>query len=242
MIFFSKSTVGRTRKTNQDVYKNLQTDKYIIMAVCDGMGGQKAGEVAAKITCEKCFDFFQKNYSEKKDIISFIKETIKYANTQVYNLSRQNEEYSNMGTTIVFLLYKNKNIYIANVGDSRAYILNRYGLSQVTKDHSYVSFLLEKGAITKEESKKMNNNVITRAIGIDKFVKADIVVLEDVKNAKILLCSDGLTNEVSDTEIEKIIKSEDNIRNAVEKLVETAEEHGGRDNITVSLFNIGGEV
>ena len=170
MIFFSKSTVGRTRKTNQDVYKNLQTDKYIIMAVCDGMGGQKAGEVAAKITCEKCFDFFQKNYSEKKDIISFIKETIKYANTQVYNLSRQNEEYSNMGTTIVFLLYKNKNIYIANVGDSRAYILNRYGLSQVTKDHSYVSFLLEKGAITKEESKKMNNNVITRAIGIDNFL------------------------------------------------------------------------
>lgn len=235
-----KSDVGMVRKLNEDYGNYYECDEYSVYVVADGMGGHNAGEVASKMATESVIDFFRINYTNdcKQDILV---DAVEFANKQVFKNASSLSEFNGMGTTLVIGAVYDDIIQIANVGDSSCYGFNKNGLEKITKDHSLVQELLDSGTITEQEA--MNHpkkNVITRAIGTTGYVMTDIFSIKKDKYECFMLCSDGLTNEVTEEKIESILKDEKDLTKASEELIGCARENGGRDNITVMLF--GGEV
>lgn len=250
MKFSTKSDLGRKRQTNQDccAVKSLRSDIFLY-AVCDGMGGTAGGEIASSTAIASFFDFIEsrlKNVTEKeipeKKMIALISNAIRSANTAVYKAASANPSLSGMGTTLVAALVANNDVYCANVGDSRMYYINRHGILQCSHDHSYVQYLVDLGKLTAEEARRSaKRNIITRAVGTAESVASD-VVLTDVKKSDggyILLCSDGLTNHVSDSEIYKIVMAPGiSLEAKTNTLTATANSNGGSDNITVVLVSL----
>ena len=235
-----KTDIGRVRKINQDymLFKRI-SDDFLYTIVCDGMGGTKGGEVASKEATLKISNFLDEKLTSSinDDIINILESSIKFANSYIYDMSINNSELTGMGTTVVASIIKDNILYIAHVGDSRAYLCNKSKILQITVDHSVVQEMVDSGEITKEEARTHpRKNIITRALGIDPEVNIDSTQLEIYKNDVIMLCTDGLTNYLNQDNIQNIILN-NSLENAVNEFVETANSLGGSDNITVVLVS-----
>ncbi|MCI9354036.1 MAG: Stp1/IreP family PP2C-type Ser/Thr phosphatase [Firmicutes bacterium] len=229
------SVIGMRRTNNEDaIYINEQKNLYL---VADGMGGCNAGEVASS-TAISAFVKAMEN-AENGEILDKMMSAVAQCNKEVYQKSRENIEFLDMGTTLVAVTIENEKMFVVHVGDSRVYLFRENNLQQITTDHSYVMELVKIGSITREEAEvHPKRNIITRAIGIREDVEADTII-EDMKQGdKILLCTDGLSNMVSKGEMTKILIEQCSTEEKVKKLVVLANEKGGLDNISLILIEI----
>ncbi|MBQ9814713.1 MAG: Stp1/IreP family PP2C-type Ser/Thr phosphatase [Lachnospiraceae bacterium] len=237
MKSFGITDIGLVRQYNQDY--SLECDEPIgnlenLYVVCDGLGGRNAGEYASQIAAENFFDLSE--FSDAKLPLSIFKEAITKVNSLVLNESKK-PEYQGMATTLVACTVSDDTAYFVNVGDSRAYIFGDE-VTQVTWDHSYVSELVRRGQITKDEARThAKNNIITRAVGAEETVEPDYfqAYLED--DEIILLCSDGLYNMVGEDDLHEVICGRGSLKEKARRLVEMAKEAGGKDNIAVVLIS-----
>lgn len=230
------SDVGNVRKINEDSVGYFEGSDIDIYAVADGMGGHNAGEVASELAIEVIIEYIKQNHhgSDMKKVLS---DGIKYANKKIYDVASHNDSLKGMGTTITICFKKQNKLVVANVGDSSCYIIdNKKKLSKVTKDHSLVQQLLDNGTITEEEARTHpNKNIITRALGTNELVEADLFDVDLTNVMKCVLCTDGLTNDVTYSEMYDIIMENDNV-SSCKMLVDLSKSKGGRDNISVIVF------
>lgn len=236
---FGLSDVGCVRELNEDCFCIHGFDDNRERGFCilaDGMGGHNAGEVASQTTVSVIAEELTKllDSDEVIGIPSALIRAVEKANDKVYGMSMKNSIHRGMGTTVVAAVIYDGIAYIANIGDSRAYACRDKELLQITADHSIVAELVRRGTITKEEAKRHpQKNVITRAVGTDSVVKTDVFEYDYSKGDTLLLCSDGLCTMVDDEDIYNTIIQENNSEKTVCKLVDTAKDNGGIDNITV---------
>ena len=238
MKLFGKTDIGLVRETNQDAFSFGSFDDGNCWAVvCDGMGGVSGGQVASEICVEKVSEAIKRSYRKGITVSSaknLLTTAINAANSAVFKEAQENIELKGMGTTVVAVLVLGSIAVVAHVGDSRAYLINDE-INQITKDHSYVQLLIDTGKITEEEAKvHPDRNVITRAVGIEHVVDVEIDIVDINDNDKLLICTDGLNGYVPDADILKIIKEYGD--SSTEKLVKTANDAGGRDNVTVVML------
>mgnify|MGYP000129397609 CR=1 FL=1 len=241
MICSARTDKGRIRSNNEDaLYVPPHTEKLPqLYIVADGMGGHQGGEVASRIAVETIASYINENFCEHYDrdkIIEILNNALNAANQKIFKFSLENSELYGMGTTATVALFKGNKLYIGHVGDSRAYRIREGSIIQLTKDHSLVWELMEQGKLSLEETKTHPmKNVITRALGTEEFVKADILELEFDEKDIFLLCSDGLTNMLDDKTIMEIVLSNPPSI-ATQKLIQQANLKGGTDNITVGII------
>jgi serine/threonine protein phosphatase PrpC len=232
--------IGNVRNINEDKFYIGEPYLFII---ADGMGGHKAGEIASSNAVDfikdMLLDDLKNDGIDKLDMPDRIVEAVIGANKHVYNKSLTDKELLGMGTTIVcMVIYENK-AYIANVGDSRLYIIRNNSIVQITHDHSYVAELLKAGNITEEEAiHHSKKNLITRAVGYQEHVEVDIQITEIFESDILLMCTDGITNMISDLEVMEIIKSNDDINKNCNYIVEEANRRGGFDNSTLIIIKV----
>lgn len=229
------SDIGNIRKVNEDYVGFHEDSNKKLYVIADGMGGHNAGEIASKIAVENTIEFiFSARLNEQMDIL--LKEAIEASNNKIYEVSKTDFALKGMGTTITACLVTDNKMVVANVGDSRCYILENDNFNQITNDHSLVQELVDNGSITEEEAAiHPNKNVITRALGTTAKVEIDIFSTDLSNVSKVLLCTDGLTNSLTKEEIYQIITNND-CETSCNKLIELSKERGGRDNISVIIF------
>lgn len=246
MIAVGLSDRGLLRDNNQDYFFVSENKEMPLFILADGMGGYKGGEIASMSSVKIVKEIFEKNYisiKEDQHVINLIDKSFYEANRYIYNKAKNSEELSGMGTTLILLYIFNNKLFIGHVGDSRVYIVKKE-LIQITEDHSLVNELVKNGEITVEEARTHpKKNLITRAVGVNLDVKADIYIKENMTCGKILLCSDGLSNMITDEEIYKLINSskkegKEGLCDICNNLVEKAKENGGKDNITAILIEL----
>lgn len=229
--------IGMNRSINQDyVYASTMPVGSLdnLFIVADGMGGHKAGDFASRFVVEKLTEYFARPFPDK-DVHSIIREGIRKVNRELYETANQNEDLRGTGSTLVLATIRGNVLYVANVGDSRLYLL-RDELEQITRDHSYVEELVALGKMKRGSRDYLENkNIITRAIGADEDVDADLFALKLKSRDVILMCSDGLSNMVDEFEMEYIIRAEESISEKAQGLVDAANRSGGKDNISVIL-------
>ena len=234
---------GCIRKQNQDAYKIEQLDRSSILAVvCDGMGGAKSGNIASTLAVEvfqqEVKQSWKANLPQDK-IDQILRSAVKLANFTVYDQAQQFEEFDGMGTTLVAVLIHGKKATVVNVGDSRAYGIDDSGIRQVTKDHSLVQMMVERGDLKPEQAKTYpGKNFITRAIGTEAIVMCDIFHLDVAKGDFFLLCSDGLSNMMDDQEILFEVIHGVNKAHCCKRLLNIAKNRGAPDNVTSVLLQI----
>lgn len=236
MKISSATSVGKVRPVNEDAFFVSPPDDSgsLLAIVADGMGGHNAGEVASSEAINVIKDVVLDNEHNAKEMLT---QAINSANSTIYNMSLDKQALFGMGTTITACLIEKDKVTAAQVGDSRLYLIRDGMIIQITKDHSLVEMLIENGSITKEDAKHHpQKNVITRAIGTDKEVSADIYEFSICEGDIILLCSDGLVNMVEDEKILSVITRTKSFEETADKLVAEAENAGGSDNITVILI------
>ena len=235
METYSLTDIGQTREMNQDYFfsseepvGNLPT----LFIVADGMGGHKAGEFASCFTVEKVVEAV--TGSKKEDIPEILGDAIRNANLALIEYAGEHPQMHGMGTTVVAAVVTENQLYVANVGDSRLYIVGKNS-RQVTRDHSLVQEMVRIGELDETQARSHpDKNIITRAIGADKNLKIDVFEEQIEPGDKILLCTDGLTNMLEDTAIFEILNdARSGLSEKVEQLVRQANENGGTDNITV---------
>jgi serine/threonine protein phosphatase PrpC len=241
--------VGKVREVNQDSFAAI--DLIGLYIVADGMGGHAAGEkaslsaVTTAIEIFSAYDFDEQRLSGSDvtlGIEDVIKIALKEANNRIIQASISSIHLQGMGTTEVISVYHNDHIYFGNVGDSRGYLIRSDGIRQLTRDHSVVQDLKDQGLITEEEAKvHPYRNVITRCLGMQADIDVDTFSMPLEPGDRILMCTDGLTNLVSNDEIKEFVLGNAELENACRKLVDTANERGGHDNITVVLLHYDGE-
>ena len=215
----------------------MSMSKKNLYVVADGMGGCNAGEVASNTAISIFVEAMEK--TENEEILDRMMFATRACNQIVYQKAKNNIEYTDMGTTLVAACIEKEKVFIIYVGDSRAYRFRDNELCQITTDHSYVMELVKIGSITKEEAEvHPKKNIITRAIGVREDVEPDIVIADIKEGDKILLCTDGLSNMVSNKEMEKILTTECSTEEKVKKLVLLANHKGGLDNISLILIEI----
>ena len=234
---------GCVRSQNQDTYRNVQLDKNTLLCVvCDGMGGAKSGNVASQMAAEIFVQEVQRSWTPgmTKERTSQVMQTaVRLANTTVFDQSRQFEEFQGMGTTLVAALIQGKLATVVNVGDSRAYKVDRDGIRQITKDHSMVQLMVDRGELTPEMAKTYpGKNLITRAVGTESTVVTDVFQLEVEKDDCLLLCSDGMSNMMDDQEILFEVVHGVNKEGCCQRLLDIAMGRGAPDNVTSVLIMI----
>ena len=236
MKAFCITDVGQNRSMNQDFVFASETpvgNLPNLFVVADGMGGHRAGDTASRDTVGTLIESVRK--SRETNPIKIIRTAVEEANRRVYEKSREDENLAGMGTTVVVAVIEGRYLYVANVGDSRLYLI-RDDIRQITKDHSLVEEMVRSGKLKKEEARKHpNKNVITRALGVEQSVSCDVFPLTPGEGQFVLLCSDGLTNEVSEPEIYYEVFQSQEPEKACDTLIDIAKDRGGRDNITVLL-------
>ena len=231
------SDPGCVRKQNQDAYHIEQIDKNTLLGiVCDGMGGAKSGNIASTLAVDVFVQEIRRCYKSSMDqdkIDQMLLSAAKLANFTVYDQSLQIEEFDGMGTTLVGVLIKGRKATVINVGDSRAYGIDADGIHQITKDHSLVQMMVDKGELTPERAKTYpGKNFITRAIGTESVMEGDLFHLNVERGDSILLCSDGLTNIVDDQEILFEVVHGVNKQYCCQHLMDIAKNRGAPDNVT----------
>ena len=233
---------GVTRSVNQDsvVTKKL-SENCSIAVLCDGMGGANGGEVASQTACSIVLERFTDGYEEKMEpntIRNILTSAVSAANAEIFLKSKESPKLAGMGTTCVIVVWIKEELYIINIGDSRAYIFNGDKLSQVTTDHSIVQVLLDRGEITKEDTANHpDKNLITRAVGVEENVLSDYIEETVTDTDLVLLCSDGLTNMCDDNIIASVLALEISEQEKCQKLIDLANEYGGKDNISVAIIS-----
>lgn len=237
MLVHGMSDIGLVRATNEDSYLCELSHLFV---VADGMGGHAAGEIASKLAVTTISRYIQE-HDEKIKYEELLKQAIVQSNTAVYQLSLSKEEFAGMGTTVTAAYVEGNTLYWGHVGDSRIYLLRNGELSQITNDHSLVWELVQSGNITKEEAKSHpKRNMLTRAVGTSCLIKIDTGAMALEAEDIILLCTDGLTNMVSEQEMYSILTNqEDDLEGIVNQLVVNAKNAGGADNITAILLKNG---
>lgn len=239
MQLYGATHVGMTRKTNQDAFCNtILGENTALAVVCDGMGGAKAGNIASTLAVQIITEYVKKSYSKAMSgtaVENMLRSAISSANIEVFETALSNPDYSGMGTTVVAALVREDTVFIAHVGDSRAYSVSENELTQITRDHSVVQNLIEQGCITPEMAlSHPRKNVITRAVGTTDEVQCDFNEVS-LQNGAVLICTDGLTGAIKTDEILKIITN--NESEAVpEMLIKAANDNDSADNITVALI------
>lgn len=247
LLLHGKTDVGLMRDHNED---SIGCDENIGLAVlADGMGGHRGGEMASAITVSTVLE----NVTEKIKKIKpgeadeesgysleslAVHEAVALANKNVHDSSEANAQYRGMGTTVVVTLFYDNRFTVAHVGDSRLYRLRDAELEQITRDHSLMQELIDRGFYTPEQARNsLNKNLVTRAIGIDENVQIDIQEDIAMVNDIYLLCSDGVNDMIEDELIKNaMLENEDNLEKAAEEIIRLANEHGGKDNISALLI------
>lgn len=250
MIYFGKTDIGKIRKGNQDSFGIYEiAEDALLLAVCDGMGGAAGGEEASRLALE-AFSGEIKAVLEPRikegrldasgvDLKLLLGNAAECANKAVFGESKVRPELSGMGTTLVGLLITSSGALSVNIGDSRMYRICDGKIEQITHDHSYVQYLVDMGRMTPEEARNSTNrNIITRAIGTEQDIEADIeaVDMSGEQDTYFLLCSDGLTGMVCDEDIAAIVSGAGEPEEKVLSLITAANLNGGTDNITVVLL------
>lgn len=237
MKTFSMTHIGQRREMNQDYMYTSETavgNLPNLFLVADGMGGHAAGEYASRFTVEKLVEKIKE--SSQTEPVALMKEAVEQVNAMLLAEANADRAKAGMGTTIVAATVIGERLYAANVGDSRLYVINEESITQITRDHSLVEEMVRLGEMNKEDAKDHpDKNIITRAIGVMPEVAPDFFEISLKGQDMILMCSDGLTNMINDIDIKKIVLGQRDIVEKAEKLVETANQNGGRDNITVVL-------
>lgn len=241
LIASGQTDIGRKRKSNQDAYY-IDIDKKLFI-VADGMGGHNGGDIASQIAVNELPHYFIEHI--EADPIPLLASTIKEVNSIIKKYSLTHRELYGMGTTVVCAHFRGQNAYIANVGDSRAYLLSQQKIYQLTKDHSLVQEKINCGIYTREQAAfDQQKNVLIKTVGFEDDLEADLFVYKVSKNDMFLFCSDGLHGKVSDEDILFILNqnipiperaTQKNLDEAVKKLIMLANQNGGQDNITAIL-------
>lgn len=242
-----RTDVGCVRANNED---NFGFDsRYGIFVVCDGMGGQAAGEVASKMGVDILLDYFRKNSlsaenhsfngNKRASGAASLASAIQLANSTIFKAGQEQNGRSGMGATMVAALVRGNALAIGNVGDSRIYMVRQGAIQQLTQDHSLVMEQVRRGYLTLEQAQKSEmQNIILRALGSEEAVEADVEDLVALPGDLLVMSSDGLTRHVTDEEILAIVRGPKELNQACDQLVDTARQRGGDDNITCLLVRI----
>ena len=236
---FSITDIGRVRKLNQDyVFASEQALGNLpnLFIVADGMGGHNAGDYASKHAVEIMKAEIERSF--EKSPVKILRKAIQAANDYIRQKAGEDESLRGMGTTVVAATcLGDRSLEVANVGDSRLYIVNNDKIEQITRDHSLVEEMVRMGGIDRESARiHPDKNIITRAVGVEAAVEADFYNVELERGDTVLLCSDGLTNMLEDEEIRMIMGSREGVEEKAEELVRAANDNGGRDNIAVIII------
>lgn len=243
MRYWGLTDPGCARSQNQDAFLMEELDKHTLLCVvCDGMGGAKSGNIASSLAADVFVQEIKQTWTpgmEREQLDRMLFSAVKLANFTVFDQSKQFEDFTGMGTTLVAALVHGKTVTIVNVGDSRAYCIDRDGISQLTVDHSLVQMMVSRGEITPELAKTYpGKNLITRAIGTEPVVKGDIFHRSVERGDCLLLCSDGLSNIIDEQEILfEVVYGQDK-QQCCQRLLEIAKNRGAPDNVTSILIEI----
>ena len=234
MKTFYLTDAGKIRTHNEDSVIILHNDNNeYIMAVADGMGGHKAGEVASSIATEHIKKSFNKlkTMGSKEEAIEWIRSIVTEINNKIFDYTKKHDESKGMGTTLVLAIRTNDYILFGNIGDSSGFVIKK-----VTKDHTLVNLLVSTGELTEEEAKyHPRKNVLMRALGANNPIEADIFDV-DTSVKGIFLCSDGLTNMITNEQIEKVLNGKLDIEEKVVRLIRKSNSRGGTDNISIAYM------
>jgi protein phosphatase len=243
MQYWGITDTGCVRKQNQDAYEIRELGKNALLAVvCDGMGGAKSGNIASLLAADVFTQEVERSWNPSMTqdrIDQMLTSAVKLANFTVYDQAQQFEEFDGMGTTLVAALIKGRKATIVNVGDSRAYCIGESGIHQISRDHSLVQMMVDRGDLTPEVAKTYpGKNFITRAIGTEPMVLCDIFHLDVDKGDYLLLCSDGLSNVMDDQEILFEVAHGVNKAHCCHRLLDIAKNRGAPDNVTSVLVQV----
>ncbi len=244
---YGLTDIGKRRELNEDSYRIFGFENGEPLGFCilaDGMGGHNAGEVASERAISIISGELQSTLSEKdsEKIALNIAAAIDLANAQIYEMSLSNPEQSGMGTTTVIAYVCGDLVRVANIGDSRAYAVSDREICRITIDHSVVEQLVQSGTISREDAKRHpDKNIITRALGTERYVDADFFDYNPSDGEVIMLCSDGLTEMVDEDDIKSIVNGAESLEAAAKALVDTANRNGGVDNITIAALRFRNE-
>ena len=243
MQYWGLTDAGCVRKQNQDAFEIRQLDKNTLIAVvCDGMGGAKSGNIASVLAADVFTQEVERSWNPNMDsdrIDQMLTSATKLANFTVYDQAQQFEEFDGMGTTLVAVLIHGNRVTAVNVGDSRAYLMDEEGITQLTKDHSLVQMMVDRGDLSAEQAKSYpGKNFITRAIGTESMVSCDLYHREVSRGDYLLLCSDGLSNMMDDQEI--LFEAVHGVgkHRCCKRLLDIAKNRGAPDNVTAVLVLI----
>jgi len=239
MQTFYMTDAGKVRTHNEDnvtIINNKNNE--FILAVADGMGGHKAGEIASNIAIEHITESFEsmETLGKKEDAIEWLRIIVKEINEKIFSYTSLHPESKGMGTTLVIALKTEDYILYGNIGDSSGYAIKNGKLQKVTKDHTLVNLLVSTGELTEEQAKfHPRKNLLTRALGANDPIEIDIFSVDTTVNG-LFLCSDGLTNLITDEQIEKVLNSNLSLEEQVEKLIKKSNMRGGTDNISIAYL------
>lgn len=234
---------GCVRAQNQDTYQIEQLDRNAMLCVvCDGMGGAKSGNIASTLAVDVFVQEVKRSWKSSLDqemIEQMLRGAVKLANFTVYDQAQQFDEFSGMGTTLVAALIRGKEATLVNVGDSRAYRVDREGIRQLTTDHSLVQMMVQRGELTPERARSYpGKNLITRAIGTEPVVESDVFRCKLERGDCLLLCSDGLSNLLDEQEILFEVVHGVNMEHCCQRLLDIAKNRGAPDNVTSVLVQV----
>lgn len=241
MRIVAKTDKGNVRDSNQDAYAVGEfSDEVVWSVVCDGMGGATGGNIASALAVKVISDKINASYRNQmrdSSIKNMLDSALTAANIEVFDFAEAQPDLRGMGTTVVCAIVRDNQAYIVHAGDSRAYVINNGNIRQITTDHSMVQDLLLRGKITPEEAEHHpNKNIITRAVGVNKAIEIDFEQIDLEDDDILLICTDGLSNYVSNDEMLELMSDGKHYAFA-DRLVKKANENGGGDNITVVVIS-----
>lgn len=243
MQYWGLTDPGCARAQNQDAFQIEQLDKNTLLCVvCDGMGGAKSGNVASSLAVDVFTQEIKRTWTPDMDqerLDQMLHSAVKLTNFTVHDQAQQFEEFTGMGTTLVAVLLRGKQVSVVNVGDSRAYLINSDGVTQLTEDHSLVQMMVNKGELTKEQARSYpGKNLITRAIGTEAIVEPDIFHRKAERGDCLLLCTDGLSNIIDEQEMLYEVVHGEEKQQCCQRLLDIATNRGAPDNVTSVLVCI----
>ena len=244
MITWGKTHIGRVRNENEDCYIIHYQGGKGFLAVADGMGGHQAGEVASAMAINSLYLHLKdvlnaSTINRDKDWLSFLREGVEKSNDRIYKAALEVADYSGMGTTLTAALILGNRLYVAHVGDSRLYFYRQRVLQLLTRDHSLIQDLLEEGLVNPKEAwPHPRRHILTQAVGTEKKVEVETRCLELLPGDLCLLCTDGLSNSVTDAEMEEILDKHNSLAGRGQALLDLANGRGGEDNVTIVLAQV----
>ncbi|MFC7392504.1 Stp1/IreP family PP2C-type Ser/Thr phosphatase [Scopulibacillus cellulosilyticus] len=235
-----KTDCGKVRTHNEDSGGIFEQGDRLLAVIADGMGGHRAGDVASQLTLKYLQEKWEQSDDLKLDVaeaVEWLNEAIVSTNQELYRYANEHEECRGMGTTIVAALCFNEHLIVSHVGDSRCYFSDSKGdLKQITEDHSLVNELVKSGHLSKADAEyHPKKHVIVRALGTDPEINIDTVIMTWTDNCKLLLCSDGLSDKLSDKDLQNVLNENASLEEKAEALIQFANNAGGEDNITLAI-------